>query len=39
MLIDDEVHLVLMEVVGRVVMSNTAAMRRLYTRGDNEALC
>jgi hypothetical protein len=39
MLIDNEVRLVLMEVVGRVVMSNAATMRQLYTRGDNEALC
>jgi hypothetical protein len=28
----------MMEVDGRVVMSNAATVRRLYTRGNNEAL-
>jgi hypothetical protein len=38
-LISDEVRLELMEVDGRVVLSNVATARRLYTRGNNEALC
>jgi hypothetical protein len=33
----DLVRLEMMKVGGRVVMSNAAAARRLYTRGNNEA--
>jgi hypothetical protein len=37
MMKSDRVRLRLMEVGGRVVMSDAAVARRLYTRGNNEA--
>jgi hypothetical protein len=37
--LSDEMRLETMGVDGRIVMRSAAAVRRLYTRGNNEALC